>query len=99
MAKTVKATLGPVEAPSYKPRLFLCLEGQDVSQVKDLKVGDKIEALVTGKVVGLSQRERPGDNGKGTVKSGDIDLEGYRVKILGEDDNVYEKMAKDEEAE
>lgn len=92
--KVVKseACCAPVPAGEYKPRLYLSVEGQDVSQIKDLKVGEKVEILVTGKVVGLSQRERPdyGDTSK-TKKTGDIDLEGYRVEVLGDEEDFGKK--------
>jgi len=88
----------PVGVDSYKPRLYLSLEGQDVTQVKNLKVGDKVEIVVTGKIVGLSQRERPDyDDKSKTKKTGDIDLEGYRVRVLDDDENVFEKLAKDDD--
>lgn len=83
--KTVKSEVccAPAGLDTYKPRLYLSVEGQDVSQVKDLKVGEQVQILVTGKVVGLSQRERPDYNdAKKTKKTGDIDLEGYRVQVL-----------------
>lgn len=96
MAKKVKDNIAAVPSPEYKPRLYLQLEGQDVGQIKSLKVGEKIELRVTGKVVGLAQRERPDyNNEKKTIKTGDIDLEGYRVQVLGDEDNEFEKLSED----
>lgn len=93
-AKVVKSECCGAPCGDYKPRLYLSLEGQDVSQIKDVAVGDEVEVLVTGKVVGLSQRERPDHkDGKKTVKTGDIDLEGYRVRVLGDEENEFTKMA------
>lgn len=94
-----KKTLADIPSPvGYAPKLFLSLEGKDVSQIKELKVGEKVEILVTGVVCGLSQRERPDyDNDKKIVKTGDIDLKNYHVKVLGEDDNLYSKMAKEDD--
>ena|SRR3990167_10733595 len=90
---------GPTMAPPHTPRLYLSLEGQDVAQIKGLKVGDKVELLVTGKVMGLSQRERNDyEDSKKVVKTGDIDLEGYRVRVLeDEEQNEYEKMAAEDD--
>ena len=96
MAKKVmkEACCGPTTAPNYKPRLYLSLEGQDVAQIKSLKVGEKVELRVTGKVVGLSQRERPDyDDSKKTIKSGDIDLEGYRVEVMGDEENPFAELS------
>lgn len=100
MAKKVvkEACCAPVGAPEYKPRLYLQLEGQDVAQIKTLKVGEKIELRITGRVVGLSQRERPDyDKKDKVIKSGDIDLEGYRVEVMGDEDNEFTEMSKDED--
>lgn len=96
--KVVKETCcGPAPAPTYKPRLYLSLEGQDVAQIKSLAVGEKVELRVTGKIVGLSQRERPDyDNKEKTVKSGDIDLEGYRVEVMGDEENVFKELSEDD---
>lgn len=93
VSKRVKATLAaPAPASEFKPRLYLSLEGQDVTQIKELKVGDHIQVLVEGTIKGLSQRERPDyDDPKKVRKSGDIDLEGYRVKVL-EDEVDFAKQ-------
>lgn len=83
---------------SYKPRLYISLEGQDVAQIKELKVGDKVELKVTGKVVGISQRERNDyDDKKKVVKTGDIDLEGYRVEVMEDEPNEFKDLAEDKE--
>lgn len=95
MAKKVvkEACCPPME---MKPRLYLSLEGQDVAQIKSLKVGEKVELRVTGKIVGLSQRERPDyDDPKVTRKTGDIDLEGYRVEVMGDEANEFEELSED----
>jgi len=92
-SKMVKQECCPTVA-ECAPRLYLALEGQDVSQIKDLKVGEQVEILVTGKVVGLAQRERHDpENAKNARKTGDIDLEDYKVQVLGEEENTYTKMA------
>ena len=84
----------------YKPRMYVSLEGQDVGQIKELAVGDEVELVVKGKVVGLSQRERPNyKDPKKTTKTGDIDLEDYKVLVLDTADNIFEKMAAEEEGE
>lgn len=76
----------------YKPRLYLDLEGKDVSQVKGLTVGEEVWCLVKGKVVGLEQRERT--DSEGTLKkTGSIQLEGYEVDVLAEEPNEFIKMA------
>ena len=99
MAKKAKAEVTAAMVGNYKPRLYLDLEGKDVSQVKGLNVGESIEVLVTGKVVALSQNERSDIDDKKTRKTGSISLEGYRVQVLEEEDNEYTKMAKDMDEE
>ena len=88
----------PSTTGSEKPRLYLSLVGQDVKQLKAVAVGDEVMLHITGKVVGISQRERPSyEDSKKTEKSGDIDLEDYKVQIMGEEDNTFTKMAEDDE--
>lgn len=101
MAKSKKTKVmhdccAPVCA-DYKPRLYLALEGQDVAQIKNLAVGEEVELLVTGKIVALAQRERT--DGDKKRKTGDIDLEGYRVRVMGEEENPFKKMADEDEDE
>ncbi len=87
----------PAPVGDYKPRLYLDLVDEDVTQVQGLKVGEKIEILVTGVVKGLEQRERS-DNYDGkpeTKKTGSISLEGYDVRVLS-DDNEMSELAKDD---
>jgi len=76
----------------YKPRLYLDLEGKDVSQVKGLTVGEEVWCLIKGKVVGLEQRERSDSDGE-MKKTGSIQLEGYEVDVLAEEPNDFVKMA------
>lgn len=76
----------------YKPTLYLNLEGQDVKQIKGLAVGEEVELVITGKVTSLSQRKSYNDK-----DSGSIDLESYRVRVMGEEDNEYKELADDEE--
>ena len=81
----------------YKPRLYLDLEGSDVAQIKGLKVGDEGMFHVRGKIVGLEQRERKDEGTDGKSKTtGSIQLEGYEVDVMGEEDNEYKKMAEDD---
>lgn len=97
--KKVKQTLKCEPCADFKPRMYVSLEGQDVAQIKTLQVGDEVELKVTGKVVGLSQRERPDYNDSSkTKKTGDIDLEDYRVEVLEDEKNEFSNMA-DEEAD
>lgn len=83
-------TLGMVD--SYKPRLYFDLEGEDVSQVKGLTVGETASFCVTGKVVGLEQSERTDEKGK-MRKTGSIRLENYSVELEEEEDNEFKSMA------
>lgn len=92
--KTV-ATCCPEVACDYKPRLYLDLQDKDVSQIKGLSVGQKVQVLVEGTVKGLEQRERSED--KKTVKTGSISLESYTVEVLEDEDNEYKKLAEDDE--
>ena|SRR3990167_1679290 len=81
----------------YKPRLYLDLEGSDVAQIKGLKVGDEGMFHVRGKIVGLEQRERKDEGTDGKSKTtGSIQLEGYEVDVMGEEDNEYKKMSEDD---
>ena len=80
----------------YKPRLYLDLEGQDVVKIKGLKVGDEGEFVVRGKIVGLEHRNRTDEGGKEKT-TGSIQLEGYEVAVMGEEDNEFKEMAGEEE--
>lgn len=79
----------------YKPRLYLDLEGKDVAQIKGLKIGEEGEFVVRGKIVSLEQRERQDEKG-GKKMTGSINLEGYEVEVMGEEDNEFTKMSKDD---
>lgn len=80
--------------PDYKPRLYLDLQDQDVSKLKGLSIGEEGTFRVTGKIVGLSQRQRM--EGDKEVKTGSIDLEGFEVEVLGVEDNEFEDLSKDD---
>lgn len=80
---------------NYKPTLYLSLEGKDTGQIKGVAVGEKVQILVEGTVKGVSQNERSGCDGEKT-KHGSIDLEGYSVKVLADEDNEFLKMAEDD---
>ncbi len=97
--KVVSEVSAPASLAEYKPQLYLDLEGQDVSQVLGLKVGEEVMVHVTGKIVGLEQRERKDNDTEGKTKTtGTIRLEGYRVQVMGdEDSNEYEEMAEEDE--
>ena len=96
--KVVGECCAPPSVGEYKPQLYLDLEGQDVSQVKGLTVGEEVMVHVTGKVVGLEQRERKNTETDGKAKTtGSIRLEGYRVQVMGEDSNEFKAMAEDED--
>lgn len=91
--KVVDKCCAPVDA-NYKPRLYLDLQDTQVGVIKGLTIGEEVELMVKGKVVGLTQRERPDyDDSKKTVKTGSIDLEGYEVHVMGEESNEFKKMA------
>lgn len=94
--KVDKAVATSLACGPDKPRLYLDLQGHDVTQIAGLKVGQKVQLLVEGTVKGLSQRERQDyDDAKKTVKTGDIQLEGYEVTVL-EEGNEFEEMAGDD---
>ena len=99
MAKKTKAKyLGPTVAPEMsKPSMYVDLQDQDVSQLKDLAVGDKVELRVIGTIKGLSQDSRKSyDDPKKTIKTGSIRLEGYSVEVMEEESNEFSKMAEDD---
>jgi hypothetical protein len=92
--KTVDCCTAPCVG-DYKPRLYLDLQDQDVSKLKGLEIGQEATFLVTGKVVGLSQREHERD-GK-PVKTGSIDLEGFRVEVHGNEDNPFTELSEEDD--
>ena len=101
--KTVKSEYAcPPSVGDYKPRLYLDLEGKDIKQIEGLSVGETAEFLVTGKVVGLEQRERSDSHdGKTEIKkTGSISLEGYHVKLLEDEKetNEFKKLAEEDES-
>lgn len=82
----------------YKPTLYLDLEGQDVSQVKGLTVGEEGVFVVKGKIVGLEASERSHTNEDGKTenrKTGSIRLKEFRVEVMGEDDNEFGELSED----
>lgn len=96
--KRVKAEmLAPVPASlESRPCLYVSFEGRDVAQIKGLAIGEEIELLIKGRVRGISQRERPSYTEQDkVVKTGDIDLENYRVRVL-EEDNLFDRLAEDD---
>lgn len=95
MAKKGKKINTCVPSCDYKPRLYLDLQDEDVSQVKELKIGEKATFMVTGKVVSLNQSERSDENEK-QVKTGSISLEGYEVEVLDSSKNPFTEMADDD---
>lgn len=84
----------PTTCGEYKPRLYIDLKDQDVSKLKGLTIGEDGEFMIRGKIVGLSQRsyDRDGE----TVKTGSIDVESYTVEIMGEDENEFDELVKDD---
>lgn len=87
----------PTPCDTYKPRLYLNLQDKDVAQVKGLTIGEEVELVIRGKVVGISQRSRKDyDDPEKTVKTGDIDLEDYTVEVMGEEDNEFKELAEDD---
>ena len=100
MVKSKKTKVADVCTPSlckYKPRLYLDLQDKDVSKIKGLAIGEEGKFVIVGKIVGLSQRER--QEGKESVKTGSIDVEDYTIEVMVENENEFESMAADEEAD
>jgi len=99
MKKTkVMGSCAPMCSPESAPRLYLSLHDQQVAQIKGLTIGEEVTLHITGKVVGLSQREHQDHmDEKKKVKTGDIDLENYTVDVMGEEDNEYKKMADEDD--
>lgn len=97
--KVVKeACCAPVAPGDYKPSMYIDLEGTDVSEIKGLKLGDKVELLITGTVRGLSQRKSTRyRNGKDVeVATGSIDLERHSVEVLEDEKKTeFEELAED----
>lgn len=105
MAKKLKRNIKsemavPAQVGDYKPSLYLDLEGaKQVNQIEGLKLGEKVEILVTGVVRALEQRKsmRYRNGKEKEVETGHISVEGYSVKVLEEESNVFSKMADDDE--
>lgn len=98
VSKIVAAECCPAPSGDYKPSMYIDLEGSDVSEIKGLKIGDKVELLVTGVVRGLSQRKSTRyRNGKDVeVTTGSIDLERQSVEVLEDEKKTeFEKLAED----
>ena len=85
----------PACVDDYRPRIYLDLEGADVKQIKGLKVGEQGQVLISGKVVGLEERTRTDEKGK-EKKTASIQIEGYDVEVLGDEDNVYTELSKED---
>lgn len=84
-AKKIVSECCPAATADYKPSLYLNLEGAgQVSQIKGLKLGEKVQILVEGTVRGLEQRKssRYREGKYIEIDSGHIDIEGYQVKVL-----------------
>lgn len=78
--------------------MYIDLEGQDVSQIKGLTVGQTVQVLVEGKVCCLEQRERQDyDEPKKTRTTGSISIENYEVQVLDDENNEFVAMADEEE--
>lgn len=93
-AKNIVSECCPPPVGDYKPSLYLNLEGAgQVSQIKGLKIGEKVQILVEGTVRGLEQRKSSRfRNGKDVeVETGHIDVEGYSLKVL-EDEVDFAKL-------
>lgn len=87
----------PSPCGDFKPRLYIDLKDQDVSKLKGLTIGEEGEFTIRGKIVGLSQRSRADyDDPSKTVNTGSIDVEGYTVEVMGEEDNEFKELAKDD---
>lgn len=100
-AKVVKAECcAPPPIGEYKPSLFLDLEGvKQVSQLEGLKLGEKVQILVTGTVRALEQRKsmRYRDGKEKEVESGHISVEGYQVQIVDDEVDFGKKHGVDDE--
>lgn len=92
--KVMDSCCAPTCIGDYKPRLYLDLQDKDVAQIKGLTVGQKVQLLVEGTIKGLEQRER--QDGDKKEKTGSIQLEGYEIDVLGDEDNEFKELADDE---
>lgn len=90
-AKLKKVQLVEASTAMSKPSLYIDLEADDLDMLKKHKIGDEIVLVIRGDLTSISQRKDPGDK----EASGSISLQDYDVE-LG-DDNVFEKLADDEE--
>lgn len=99
-AKKVVAECCPTSVGNYKPSLYLNLEGAaQVGQIKGLKLGEKVQVLIEGTVRGLEQRKssRYRDGKDVEIDAGHIDLEGYTVRVVEDEEDFGTKNGVDDD--
>lgn len=99
-AKKVVAECCPASIGDYKPSLHLDLEGEkQVAQIEGLKLGEKVQIMVTGTVRALEQRKsmRYRDGKEKEVESGYISVEGYSVLVVEDEEDFAKKNGVDDE--
>lgn len=77
----------------YSPRMYIDLEGKQLSDLKDLTVGQTVQILVEGKVCSIEQRM----GYEGRKQTGSVALEGYKAEILEDEENEFVNLANDED--
>jgi hypothetical protein len=83
MAKGKKAEVACCVTPDYKERVRVCMSATDL---KKLSIGDEIEVMLKGTVVGLEERKH-WDDDKKIIREVCIEQEGKNVFAeLAEDD-------------
>jgi hypothetical protein len=88
MAKKNSTKMG-CEAVEWTPTLHLDVKA--LSELEDLKVGDKVTVLIQGKVKSIEQREEYDS----TKVKGSLGLSDYEVKITGPDE--WSEMADEDD--
>lgn len=73
---------------AYSPSMYIDFE--KVSEISEVKVGDKVKVVVVGTVVRISQEKRAGEKG-----SASICLEKFKAELY-EDNNEMEDLLDDE---
>ena len=92
MKKSKKSeTTNPVALDEFVPSTYISLEKDQVKQLKDIELGDKVRVTIVGKVIGLNSRKSTRSD-----ESGSIDIERPDIKIEGDDSSTWTQMAEDD---
>lgn len=78
-----------VEAPEYKPSMYVDFPEVDAKQINDVELGKKVTFKITGKVVMVEKRMQADE------KFASARIEDYRVEVI-DSENVFVEMAEED---